>query len=1088
MAPIPAFLNIYNPCKDLFLYLKGQRKDIKELEERISTLVIQLRSIYSRKQGIDQFISINPVSTEPSNEYTDMIADIAVMHKRYTKFIKKYASINNIHSTYELDMSTMGSMIHQLDDLKSKMVTFEFFKLAKLSRDIVKLSARASNALERLKPEFMTQRKVEQPQEKWDHSNDLPVFKKYVDVVLEYLCSDKNKTVGIFGPFGVGKTTVMRKLHSDMLEHKSLSRDENTSYQLENIILIEYPQEAETESKVVEKLQNEIMVHLNIGHEATRSISKNANTISTFLRQKKYILLMDQVLKTIDLAKLGLREHESMKVVIASSEKIVVDQMTDHVVKVEKLDKADAWTLFENIYGKLYDSRKFKIADRIIECCDGIPWMINGVAKYLKEKNDDSLWNSVKQTLQSGSKSTQLIDLQGIDKVYEIMYEGLTTDSKKCLLYGALFPNQFKIYKNYLIECWIAEGFIVQDVDQEVRANRDYGQLILHYLTDRHLLEWCSDEKYIKMPLNFRRVALELDYPDEIKCRIWVPKDRKPDKETWTTITRMSLIGCNKAELPKSPECCNIYTLLLQLKPNLRGLSDLFFDHMEGLRVLDLNHTEIEALPKSISKLKKLKSLYLNDCHNLNTLPPEADKLQKLEFLDICGTSFSSLPKQIRCMADLRCLRASFPVKRRNHNSKRNEVEDMDTIIPSGIISNLEKLEELSIDTTFEFNVAETLAKELASLEYLTTLCFNFPNVSSANTFLDQSKSFKNKLTNWETQTFRSFKIFIGSHETRRPYESDFSGIHAERWLRYCTNEEFSSACKELLKQASAFEIIGNDGVTTLTCNQFELDSVKVCVLECCNSLKNIVDGEIINKRQDSQSLLQNLEKLYLYDLQLLKCIWDGPVPSDQCLTNLTTISINGCPMLRKIFDPALAHTLRSLQYLKVENCHAISQIVEVHEGPSISEQRDLSDILTSLRKIELLDLPELQSICNSTSISWNSLNCIIVLRCNSLCNLSLTRTNAKKLALIQGEESWWKTIQFQDHELQRSLPFHHFSEESSAPRVSPREEASTSARLEINLKEEITTSNNTSINLLVPSNVSLENGVQSLKEQNYNQ
>ncbi|KAH6761159.1 hypothetical protein C2S51_018108 [Perilla frutescens var. frutescens] len=1070
----PVIGAVYSPFKDLFLHVMGQRRDIKDLEDSVSHLMIRLRLIYSMKERIDRLLR-NSVFTEQSEEYRVMKADIDVIHKRCTEFINKYTKTTSSHlsSTTELDISTVSSMIDKLHDLKLKMVTFKFSKLAKLRRDIVKLSTRASEALDRLKPEYMMHTKLEQNQEKWNDDNGLPVFNTYVDEVLECLHdSDNGNIVGIFGPVGVGKTTVLRKLHNRLIEQKSLSHS-----QFDNIIWIEYP---DTEYNIVEKLQNELMEQLNIGHEATESTCVNANTISTFLHHKKYILLMDQVSNYIDLGELGLSEHhENKNVVIASRSRRVVLLMTEHVVEIQRLGTDEAWTLFENRYGhKIYDPHKIIIAHRIIECCAGIPWMINQVGKYLKDEENEGVWVHVMHILQSEPpKSLHLFGLEGIDKAYEMIYEGLEADTKKCLLYAALFPIEYNICSDYLIECWIAEGFMVENAAQKVRLNRDKGQTILKQLTDQHLLQWSSDNRYIKISPNIRRVALQLDYPDEEKCLIWASsKYREPTVKTWTTITRMSLIGCN-AELPESPECCNIRTLLLQsLKPKLERIPDLFFDHMEYLHVLDLNHTEIRALPTSISKLVNLKSLYLNDCNYLVALPPEAARLVNLEFLDICGTSIHSLPQQIKYMVNLRCLRASLSAKRGgNHSWEAKQVEDLELIIPGDIINNLRNLEELSIGTTFDCQggiaVAERLATELASLEYLTTLYINFPNVKSVVTFVDQSKSLKNIHTDWGERTLRSFKIIIGCNETQHPYESDFSGLLAERWLRYCTSEEFSSACKELLKQASAFEIIGHDGVKTLTCSQFELHSVQVCVVEGCCNLKNIVDGYIISEKQGnvSQSLLQNLEKLYLYDLHLLECIWDGPVPYGS-LTNLTTITINGCPRLRKILDTALAHTLQNLQFLKVQNCCEISKIIEVvgmsdnsgqegrrgkseiaevHESSSNWEKGDLSDILKSLRKIELSDLPILQSICNSTSISWNSLNSIIVTRCSKLSNLSLTSTNAKKLALIQGEKRWWETLQFPDEMRQRSLPFF------------PRREASTSEKLEFNPEEEIASSNN---------------------------
>ncbi|XP_057778278.1 disease resistance protein RPS2-like [Salvia miltiorrhiza] len=1030
---MPFFSGLYPLGKDLFLYMKDRGQAVEDLKMRMELMILNVSFINSENKRIERSLK-NSVSTEKTEFYEPMKEMIAGINKETNKLINKYTRV----SKNQLSPTNPSLSIKKLNDLKSEMQAFKFFKLSWLSQDVAKLTAHASEAAKKLKRDHMIQQKAKPNQQQLDEdANILPLFDKYADEIMEYLFEEEGyNCVGILGCEGAGKTTVLKKLYNRLLSGDEEGRE------VDHIIWIDnYPG---TEEEVVEKLQNEMMEQLKIPHEASKSKVTNANKISAFLCDKKYALFMDRVSTSIDLEDLGVKEdHKYKKVVVCSSEKKVVLSMTEHKVEIRRLEEGEAMALIEYVCGKLY-CRKSEIAKRIIDCCGGVPLLIHLVAVGLKDKKDDYSWNNMLRSLQFDTKSPELFDLGALANAYESRYEGLREAAKKCLLYSALFPIQHKIHTDYLVECWIAEGFIVEEADQKVRICRERGQGILDKLTDAYLLQWYSGKKCVMMPPIFRRVALMLDYPGGEKCENWVPsKDCRPDEAVWATVRRMSLIGC-KMELPESPNCPNIFTLLLQsLKQEAGRLPDSFFTHMESLRVLDLNQTEITALPGSINRLVNLKSLFLNGCLGIVALPPAAARLVKLEFLDISGTSISTLPEVIGCMVNMRCLRASLSAKRGNHKGK--QVEEYVEIIPEGIISSLKNLEELSIVTDFDFqgengiSAAERLAEELASLEHLNTLCFNFPNVSSLETFVTRSKALKNKNTFWETQTFRSFKIFISCHETRRcSQEPEFSGMLAERWLRYSTNEKISQSCEELLKQVSALEIIGHDGLKSFTGSQFNLDQVKVCVVERCNCLENIVDGYIASENQES-SLLPNLEKLHLYDLEMLKCIWDGPVPR-KSLVNLTTITVDGCPKLTKILDPALAQSLEKLEYLKVENC---CQILKIIEG--CDETSEVVQLLKSLKMIELSNLPMLECISeNTSSVSWKSLQSIIVKRCSKLKDLPLAHTNARNLPSIQCEESWWNTIT-SDDQLKFRVCF--FKEEPvEAGARSRREEASTSA------------------------------------------
>lgn len=149
-------------------------------------------------------------------------------------------------------------------------------------------------------------------------------------------------------------------------------------------------------------------------------------------------------------------------------------------------------------------------------------------------------------------------------------------------------------------------------------------------------------------------------------------------------------------------------------------------------------------------------------------------------------------------------------------------------------------------------------------------------------------------------------------------------------------------------------------GVKSLS--EFNLHSLKVCVVEFCNHLKNIVNRYTTNViegivEESSSGVLQNLEKLYLYDLQPLQCIWEGPVLSES-LINLVVLTLHGYPKFTMIFDPALARTLPSIKHLKVEKCCETLHIIEVPEGSNNLELIDLYNILKIWRMLNSQTCP----------------------------------------------------------------------------------------------------------------------------------
>ncbi|KAF3453613.1 hypothetical protein FNV43_RR04054 [Rhamnella rubrinervis] len=82
---------------------------------------------------------------------------------------------------------------------------------------------------------------------------------------------------------------------------------------------------------------------------------------------------------------------------------------------------------------------------------------------------------------------------------------------------------------------------------------------------------------------------------------------------------------------------------------------DCFLAHVDGLSVVDLSCTNIECLPKSVTKLGNLSALLLGCCRRLKYVP-SLETLKALRRLDLYHTRIRELPQGMEMLANLRYL------------------------------------------------------------------------------------------------------------------------------------------------------------------------------------------------------------------------------------------------------------------------------------------------------------------------------------------------------------------------------------------------------------------------------------------------
>ncbi|XP_034702361.1 disease resistance protein RPS2-like isoform X2 [Vitis riparia] len=807
---------------------------------------------------------------------------------------------------------------------------------------------------------------------------------KVLQHVLQFLNDKKIRRIGIWGKVGTGKTTVLQNLNN----HETVAK------MFDMVIYVTVRKELGEKG-----VQDEILRRLLLDVDGNADVNVDAWIISEELKGKKCLILLDNVPDWIDLNRImGIDENPDSKVVVASKYDVSNScvMKVDELVKVEPLSHHEAWNMFQKKVGDYISNPKIApLARGVVKECYGLPMLIHRLAIAFKEKGQNEvLWRDGLERL----KTWDSVKLDYMDEMLvrlQICYDDLEDDEQKvCFLYGALYPEESEIHVDYLLECWKAEGFI-GSASAFTRA-RWSGHRVLNKLIKVSLLERSDESKCVKMNNLFRKMALRISSQStNSKFLVKLPEglEDSPKKEEWEQASRISLMKSRLRTLPKTLNCSRLLTLLLRSNMDLTSIPNWFFKSMSLLQVLDLHGTGIASLPPSLPSLINLKALYLDSCSELKEIPSSVEKLEHLEVLDIRKTKLNLL--QIRSLVWLKCLRLSLC----NFNTA-NYAEAQ--------VSRFDLLEELTIDVgSLEEGwdkIVVPVIKELVKLKKLTSLRFCFPKVDCLGLFVEESPV-------WEHPDL-TFHFSFGYHD------SDFAQIlesidhPGHNILKLANGDGVNPIIMTVLMKTNALGLIDYKGVFSLSdFGNENMNGISNCLIKGCSEIKTIIHGNEI-----SEAVLQWLENLHITDVPELENIWHGPVQAGS-LSRLTTVTLSQCPKLKKIFSNGMIQQLVKLKHLRVEECHGIEEIIMESENTQLENQA-----LPKLKTLVLFDLPILTSIWVENSLEWPSLQEVKISMCFMLNSLPFNKVNATNLRSIEGQQSWWGALVWEDDAIKERL------------------------------------------------------------------
>ncbi|KAK1660376.1 hypothetical protein QYE76_048535 [Lolium multiflorum] len=449
--------------------------------------------------------------------------------------------------------------------------------------------------------------------------------------------------IGIWGPGGVGKTHLLKKI-------QGFFKGKMT------VIWVTASSQCS-----VSKLQTQILGELKL--KGNGNVGNQSGVIHDFLENKSFLLLLDDLWERIDLEAVGLPLPLGIEPLSKLKRKVVLTTRLTSVcggmevkkqIQVPYLQENEAWELFrEKVGDGTLLSPGIKDRARILVTeMKGLPLALVTVGRAMYKKCHPDQWDSAIQHMKkSCCIDTNEDPLEMEKEVFRKMkfsYDNLKSERlKNCFVTCALWPEDEEISMEELAECWIGLGLV--DVG-DIQSPYAKAYSLMSDLIGACLLEGCGESNDVKLHDVIRDMSLWISCGcGENNGNWFVRAGVGPDKFSsipWSSAKYISLRSSNMKKLPSVGDPLQLKVLCLQ--HNM-----LYIHSIAGLLVncakltyLDLSCNHLKGIPESLCHLAEL--IHLNLSQNMiEEVSHSFGNLIKLKFLYLQHNRIKIIPKEV---------------------------------------------------------------------------------------------------------------------------------------------------------------------------------------------------------------------------------------------------------------------------------------------------------------------------------------------------------------------------------------------------------------------------------------------------------
>ncbi|GLT45526.1 hypothetical protein SLA2020_193520 [Shorea laevis] len=373
------------------------------------------------------------------------------------------------------------------------------------------------------------------------------------------------------------------------------------------------------------------------------------------LEKKTFLLVLDDVWNE-DSSTWATFVNRVLKIMKTSGNSIFVTTRNERVASslakflplhehhVQKLPEDDCWLIIKE---KVFGSATSSISDQHLEAigrdiaknCGGLPLIASVLGGTMRVVRGVDEWLSIKESNVWNSE-----DGNQVLRILKLSFDHLPSHLKKCFSYCSIFPKDFDIKKDDLVQLWMAQGFLYPSGEETME---DIGNKYFNDLLSNSLFQDVERDKYGKIQTcKMHDVVHDL--------AVFVSKNE-------TLILKNGSIGENSCirHLRVLSSAQVDPTVLRGVAPKLHSLFSKvglcsMSQHLKSIRSLSLKGADVDQLPASLGKLKHLRYLDVSKT-NIEALPKSFTKPYSLQTLKLIGCyHLQKLPDELRNLISLK--------------------------------------------------------------------------------------------------------------------------------------------------------------------------------------------------------------------------------------------------------------------------------------------------------------------------------------------------------------------------------------------------------------------------------------------------
>ncbi|CAL9010642.1 unnamed protein product [Prunus brigantina] len=455
------------------------------------------------------------------------------------------------------------------------------------------------------------------------------------DKVVEKLLSGSGQggatclVIPIIGMGGIGKTTLAQLAYSD----EKVQAHFNTRIW----VCVSDPfDEIKIAKAIIEGLTKET--------PASNELQTLKSIIHESIKGKKFLLVLDDVWNQDygkwEQLKLPLQNGVVGSRILVTTRKEEVARMvgaSTDMVNLEVLSEDNCWALFYHI--ALADREKNEsnglefIGKQIVKKCKGLPLAAKALGGLMRYKKTRKEWEDV--------LNNKIWELDGVEEqVFQpllLSYYDLAPAIKRCLLYCVIFPKDYNIVKDNLIELWMSQNYLnsIGNKEKEAVGEMYFDNLVMHSFFQEFKKDDLGNITRCKM---HDVVHDFLQFLTKNECFVSEAErgnnKRIMEFDGYNKVRHLTLMFAPEGPLIPSSLCnCKNLRTLATFDSKITSFGRELISQVKCLRTLNLSGNSLKEVPNEIGELIHLRYLDLSDNYDLMKLPDTVCNLINLQTL-----------------------------------------------------------------------------------------------------------------------------------------------------------------------------------------------------------------------------------------------------------------------------------------------------------------------------------------------------------------------------------------------------------------------------------------------------------------------